>query len=102
MGCDSDGQMRDLKTIDLIHVRPGDGRDWMIGLQSTSSDNLRTLLVSTMKMFRNSTTLWPLGVSRILMISFLERNCLSHRRLKPPRFSNRKLSENNSYHWSHP
>ena len=78
-------QMRDLILIDLIHVHPGDGRrHWVVGLQSMSSmssNSWRTLWASTMKMFRNSTTLWSLGVSRILMISFLERNCLSHRRL---------------------
>ena len=69
--------------------------DQMRGIQ-------RTIWASTKKMFRNSTTLWFLGLSPTLMISLLERNCFSHRRLQSPRFSNRKLSNNNSYQWSHP
>ena len=95
-----DNQMRDLITIERIHVHPEE--HGMIGLQSASLNNLRTIWASTRKMFRNSTTLWSLGLRLTLMISFFERNRFSHRRLKSPKFSNRKLTNNNSYHWNHP
>ena len=80
-----------------------------MSLQSTSLNNCRTIiLASSMKMFRNSTTLRSLlRLSEIsMMISPREWNFLSHLRLKSPRFSNSltkpSTGNNNSYQWSHP
>ena len=96
-----DDQMIDLITIERIHVHPE--KNGMIGFPSAILNNWRTILASTMKMFRKSTTLWSLGQYLTSMMSFFERNRLSHRRLKSPRwFSKRKLTNNNSYHWNHP
>ena len=105
-----DDLMSDFKTIDRVHIHPGDERRgwdgmirweifktidqvhvrsreaqirWLEASFSTSSNGWRTLWASTIVMFRNSTTLWSVGLSRTLMISSFERNFLSHRRLKP-------------------
>ena len=100
-----DDQMRDIQTIDQVHILPGEGwRGWDKGLQLTSSNtsSWRTLWASTMEIFRNSTILLSFGVSQTLIISLLERNCFSHRRLQSPRFNNRKLFNSNSYQRNHP
>ena len=65
----------------FTYILETDEDDEMRRLQSASSKSWRTILAIDMEMFRNSTTLWSIGMSRTLMISSLERNFLSHRRL---------------------